>query len=474
MKIKLKNWGPVSECEFDLDKSLIVIYGNNNIGKSYAMQTIYLLLKNLILYAQNIVHYSNGLYLYFVSSGKKISSSAKNILVAFIQNQQPEQIVDIDLLSIVSKELEGEFLDQLYLSFENSFGTFEEILKKNPEFTIETSHSSCHIDLAKRIVHLNQDFKSVRLKTSTSDFHKHREDKNYYTIYVCDQKINTPSELLEERVAEIKKLFALDILHKVQAVYYLPASRSGIYAGMSSFSPILALLAQNRSSIRGSIQIPSISEPISDYYMALSTIKENAHDDFKDCTDEIEQNILNGDVQFDFNRKTILYHPAGTDLSLEMNDASSMVSEIAPIIAFLKYIITGLNRTTHSKLKKLNKNSILFIEEPEAHLHPANQISLLKSFVKLSHLNVQLIMASHSNYIFNQLNNMVMDQQLDQTSYLPILMREQNHTTISEYMNMDEFGVDDENFADVSSQLMEERDEIIARILEKTEDHPEE
>ena len=179
-------------------------------------------------------------------------------------------------------------------------------------------------------------------------------------------------------------------------------------------------------------------------------------------------------MQFDFNRKTILYHPAGTDLSLEMNDASSMVSEIAPIIAFLKYIITGLNRTTHSKLKKLNKNSILFIEEPEAHLHPANQISLLKSFVKLSHLNVQLIMASHSNYIFNQLNNMVMDQQLDQTSYLPLLMREQNHTTISEYMNMDEFGVDDENFADVSSQLMEERDEIIARILEKTEDHPEE
>lgn len=103
------------------------------------MQTIYLLLKNLILYAQNIVHYSNGLYLYFVSSGKKISSSAKNILVAFIQNQQPEQIVDTDLLSIVSKELEGKFLDQLYLSFENSFGTFEEIIKKNPEFTIEAS-----------------------------------------------------------------------------------------------------------------------------------------------------------------------------------------------------------------------------------------------------------------------------------------------------------------------------------------------
>ena len=39
---------------------------------------------------------------------------------------------------------------------------------------------------------------------------------------------------------------------------------------------------------------------------------------------------------------------------------------------------------------------------------------------------------------------------------------------------MDEFGVDYENFGYVSSHLMEERDEIIARILEKTEDHPEE
>ena len=52
MRIKIKNWGPVREFEYDLSKSVIVTYGDNNIGKSYAMQVVYLLLKHLVAYAR--------------------------------------------------------------------------------------------------------------------------------------------------------------------------------------------------------------------------------------------------------------------------------------------------------------------------------------------------------------------------------------------------------------------------------------
>ena len=45
MKIKITDFGPIKEFEFDLSKKLIVTYGDNNIGKSYAMQVAYLLLK---------------------------------------------------------------------------------------------------------------------------------------------------------------------------------------------------------------------------------------------------------------------------------------------------------------------------------------------------------------------------------------------------------------------------------------------
>lgn len=48
MKIKIVNLGPIKEFEFDLSKKLIVTYGDNNIGKSYAMQVVYLLLKSFM------------------------------------------------------------------------------------------------------------------------------------------------------------------------------------------------------------------------------------------------------------------------------------------------------------------------------------------------------------------------------------------------------------------------------------------
>lgn len=45
MKFIIQNFGPIKRFEYDLNKDMIVTYGNNNIGKSYAMQVVYLLLK---------------------------------------------------------------------------------------------------------------------------------------------------------------------------------------------------------------------------------------------------------------------------------------------------------------------------------------------------------------------------------------------------------------------------------------------
>jgi len=42
MKISIRNFGPISSFDFDLLKDLNVIFGKNNIGKSYAITAIYL------------------------------------------------------------------------------------------------------------------------------------------------------------------------------------------------------------------------------------------------------------------------------------------------------------------------------------------------------------------------------------------------------------------------------------------------
>ena len=151
--------------------------------------------------------------------------------------------------------------------------------------------------------------------------------------------------------------------------------------------------------------------------------------------------------------------------SFEMNDVSSMVSEISPIVAYLKYIV----RTGNKSKLTTNASTIIFIEEPEAHLHPINQIKLMKSFTKLVKSNIKLVIASHSNYIFNELNNRVLAGELNQNMYSPILMKLENEKSNTYYMDMDEFGVNDNNFADASELLCEERENLIVELMEKME-----
>ena len=68
----------------------------------------------------------------------------------------------------------------------------------------------------------------------------------------------------------------------------------------------------------------------------------------------------------------------------------------------------------------MRNNAILFIEEPEAHLHPANQVKLVEIFAELISEDVTLVMSSHSNYVFNKLNNLVLSKKLDYHNYQPV------------------------------------------------------
>lgn len=469
MRIKIRNWGPLKEVDYDLSKNLIVTYGDNNIGKSYAMQVIYLLLKHLIAYARKSVQVSHSLYYFdYEDDPQKPLTPIEKLVIAFSKDESLD-VKDIseELIEIYTELLERAIYPRLVNSFQNTFGTYSQILPEKPEIRLEVSENiHCIFDLEHDKLTIRMKRKPTRLRKTISEFHKSRNGKEQLDIYVFQNHVSVPANLIEEEILKIQREFGLEIAKQVKAVYFLPASRSGIYTGMSSFGPILAQLSQNRAYIRGPIQIPSISEPISDYYMQLSDIRSDTRRSFSEWAEKIEANVLKGNVIYDKKSKSIVYQPFGSNLRLEMGDTSSMVSEISPITAFLKYIVnTDMPYWLRRQIGDAEKPKVvLFIEEPEAHLHPQNQIALIKIFAELSKQNAIMIMASHSNYIFNQLNNLVLAQKLDKESYSPIIMQKKRNKSRSSYMHIDELGVDDENFADVSEQLFMEREEILCKL----------
>ena len=205
------------------------------------------------------------------------------------------------------------------------------------------------------------------------------------------------------------------------------------------------------------IELPGISEPISDYFLMLSNIKAKENDDFSPVYNQIENDILHGTVKFNRSRNTLVYIPEGLNHEFEMTEVSSMVSEISPIVAFLKYIIG-----TNKNLKGKKSSPIVFIEEPEAHLHPKNQIKLINLFAQLHEFGVKIIVSSHSNYIFNKLNNLLLKGTITPEIYSAILLQANEGGSVSSFMEMDELGVDDTNFLDVTQDLYNEREELIA------------
>ena len=78
---------------------------------------------------------------------------------------------------------------------------------------------------------------------------------------------------------------------------------------------------------------------------------------------------MQGVVEFDNKSKRLLFTLNKTSLKLDLSATSSMVSEISPIVSYLKYIFPS------QRISKRGQKSLVFIEEPEAHLHPETQVS---------------------------------------------------------------------------------------------------
>ncbi|HAO19483.1 MAG TPA: hypothetical protein DCQ37_02665 [Desulfobacteraceae bacterium] len=103
----------------------------------------------------------------------------------------------------------------------------------------------------------------------------------------------------------------------------------------------------------------------------------------------------------------------------------------------------------------------MFIEEPEAHLHPEIQVKLMEIFAKLIKHNIKIIITSHSNYIFNKMNNLILEKKLDVSNMSAIILEQSEQGSISRVLPTDYLGVEDENFIGVTEQLFNEKIELI-------------
>lgn len=475
MVIELKDFGPISYLKFDLDKDLHMIYGENAIGKSYATYLMYCFIKNI----KNKRVY-NQYYSLKSRETPAIELFVRDQLTKIKKSKNKKIDVTGDYLELVRSELEALLVTNIQNSLLNSFSSLKNLNNRytnnNYEIVISITRNtqlSFKSDVNGSLrMQMNTDVKRLEFYLKNTKSTKFSFYHNKKMLFGVAQEEEFIRRMRSTHVSTVNSL--LDKLdNKARDIYYLPASRSGLYQALNAFTPIVAELTQNRFFMQNrNIELPSLPEPLSDYFIDLSTVsKKNQNGEFDELIDFIQKNILKGEVYYNENSKKIYYKPTNIDIELELSESSSMVSELSPIVIYLKHIINhkyGATRS-HDPLfydpfydsgnnNKTKDYDIIFIEEPEAHLHPEVQVLMMKVFTKLIKGKMKVFITSHSNYMFNKLNNIILKKEVDVNKVAVYhLVHSINGTVKDENMSVTDEGIMDENFRDTSEKLYQER-----------------
>ena len=472
MNIEIKNFGPIDYLKIDLDKDLHLIYGKNAVGKSYVVEGLYCLLKNIDKFDRSFPNNTDNTKIYnFVNNEleEKLKTKRHIFTIVFMTH------LKTSLVDFFQNSLQNTFSSLLNLSNRYNNESFELIITLS-ELSIcekisisqnKTNGIVDNIDVSFNNEKLNQyfsleQFSNIPSSTQLSNEFLEKEGKNIITQFAF-KSMETFREFT----------------NKIREIHFLPASRSGLYQGLNSLSPIIAELSQHRLFISNNyIKLPTLPEPVSDYFLDISTLNKGLiNEEFSEIVSLLENTILKGKVVIDEKTRNILYLPNELDIELSLSEASSMVSELSPLVLYLKHIInhkkTGEpfldsimdNRGVTQGIGSVsNQYCYLFIEEPESHLHPEIQVKLMKVFAELAKLNIKIFITSHSNYMFNELNNLILENKIDKERIAVYhLIHGENGTVQNSEMTVTEDGIYDENFQETSEKLYEER----MRILEE-------
>ena len=179
--------------------------------------------------------------------------------------------------------------------------------------------------------------------------------------------------------------------------HYLPADRTGVMNAQRVVVSSLIAGAPLGGS-RSRELMPAMSGVLSDFFrhlLELRPVESGRGNGDQRLAKSFEGSILRGRIisNYDTGYPEYSYMPEGWKRDLPLMNASSMVSELAPVILYLRHIV--------------NPGELLIIEEPESHLHPAMQVEFTKQLAAAVKAGIRILITTHSEIVLEEIANLV-------------------------------------------------------------------
>ena len=254
--------------------------------------------------------------------------------------------------------------------------------------------------------------------------------------------------------------------------YYLPADRTGV---MHAHSVVVGALIGSAptAGLRPAARTPMLSGVLADFLEQLIEIDRPWRSPGRRGSDlgaRMEEAILGGSVRVDrspaVDYPRFTYRPGGWKDDLPLMNASSMVSELAPVVLYLRHMV--------------GPGNVLIVEEPESHLHPAMQVEFTRQLAALVDAGVRVIVTTHSEWLIEELANIVRRSRLpeadrtdgdvalrpDQVGVWLFQPKGRPKGAVVTESRLDDSGLYSSGFADVAAALHNDWADISSRIGE--------
>ena len=406
LQLEVADFGPIAKAKVDL-RPLTVFVGPSNTGKSYLAILIY------------------ALHRFF---GSGLSRRNWNGSLRFGDRILPEDVVSAVMNMLKSLPVHGEEIatDSVMVPPQIKTWLRSELAATPQSLAREVARCFGMADLAAIIRNDNAKQPTaahISLRWPTPD---HADFTNYEVMFTSKEtrleNMLIPSHVFPTRHQRFERLKILmlpesvawevlgiiaDLLADPLSLpgHYLPANRTGV---MHAHNVIVSALIANAATggIRPVANIPMLSGVVADFLQQLVNVGlskiSSQTTKLEDVSKNIEKNILRGSILVErsahINYPSFEYLPQGWKTPLALANTSSMVSELAPVVLYLRHVIEPGN--------------VLIIEEPEAHLHPAMQVQFMRQLGALVKAGVRVIVTTHSEWVLEGLANMVRRSQL--------------------------------------------------------------
>ena len=426
VEIVVENFGPIAEANIDL-RPLTVFVGPSNTGKTYFATLVYALhgafngLSDASLFSPFVGH--SGTVMAILSKLLTDLTTPKEeiqeILDKLDMRERPFKLSDLSKeirqkLGIIVKDT-GFFREEFQNELKNCFD-----LNAISELMRLTGEQRNEMTVLLRISERDQEYWNIRMVVSESevnlDSSTSLDSPTYEDMVILPKGWSVSGELLvDDNKVDIGSLGGIP----GHSTYYLPAARSGI---MQSHRIIAVSLVKHatRTGMGRSSRLPTMSGVIADFMERIILYEEKkiSNDEMKHLSEILESDVLAGQILLkpspsgypDFR-----YLPQGTNEEIRLSQSSSMVSELAPLVLFLRGLV--------------NPGDTLIIEEPEAHLHPGAQADMAVILARMVRAGVRVIITTHSDWLLQEIGNLIRAGELEkagkEVSDLPTSLQEE-------------------------------------------------